>query len=443
MADLTVGKEGKLIFRFALPMLIGNIFQQLYNVIDSIVVGNYMGKEALSAVGASFPIFFALISLVIGVASGCGVVISQYFGAKKYDKVQIGVDTMFIIIFVSAIIVSIFGIIFTEQIFELIELPATIIPQAIIYLQITFGGLIFAFGYNAIAGILRSLGDSKTPLFFLIISTIANVILDLLFVVYFGWSVASVAYATIIAQAGAFLTGVIYINKKHDFLKINFLKLKWDKEIFFKSLKVGFPTGLQQMIVAVGMTAIFRIVNNFGTNVIAAYSVAMRIDSFAVIPAMNFAQALGTFTGQNIGAKRPERVKRGLKATLFMSSGISVVISFIVFFFGDKIMAVFTPDAEVIRIGYEYLQIVGTSYILFSVMFMFTGVFRGAGDTLIPMFITFIALWIIRIPLSYYLSIDYGEIGIWLGLPAAWLFGMSVTMIYYFTGRWKRIKLVE
>jgi len=443
LKNLTEGKEGKLILQFAIPMLIGNVFQQLYNVVDSMVVGNYLGKEALSAVGASFPVFFALISLVIGISSGAGIVISQYFGAKRNDRVQQGSDTMFLILFGAAGLVTIPGIIFAEDIFRLIDLPENIIPEAVIYLRINLAGLITAFGYNGVAAVFRSLGDSKTPLYFLIISTIINIFLDLLFVAYFKMGIEGVAYATVISQTGAFLTGVIWLNRTHDFLRINFLKLKFNKIIFIKSVKIGLPSGMQTLFVSLGMVAIFKLVNGFGTDVIAAYSVALRIDSFAIMPAMNFSMALSAFAGQNIGAKKYDRVKRGLRSTLFMSTSVALTISLVVIFFGDVFMGWFTPENVIIGIGHEYLQIVGAFYIVFASMFTIMSVFRGAGDTVVPMFITLIALWGIRIPLSWYLAIDYGELGIWYSIPLGWVFGLIASTAYYFTGRWKRIKVVD
>jgi len=443
LRDLTVGKEGPLIFKFALPMLIGNVFQQMYNVVDSVIVGNYLGKEALSAVGASFPIFFALISLVIGLASGAGTVISQNFGAKKYREVQMAVDTMFIIMLVSSILITIVGLFFSESILRLIELPEEIIPQAKIYLNITLAGVYFLFGFNGIQAVLRSLGDSKTPLYFLIISTITNIILVMLFVLVFHWGIAGAAVATVIAQGGAFITGVIYINRTSKLIHIHLFNLKFDKTILLQSVKIGLPMGMQQMFVALGMTALFKIVNGYGTSVIAAYTVAGRIDTFAMMPAMNFAQALSAFAGQNIGAGKFERVKRGLLTTWLMSSAISIVIAVVVFLFGDTFMGFFTKDKEVIAVGQHYFYIVGGFYVVFSTMFSFTGVFRGAGDTLIPMFITLFSLWLIRIPLAYHFSGIYGVSGIWAAIPTAWTFGMIVSLIYFSIGRWKTKAVVK
>ena len=443
MKDLTTGKEGKLIWHFAIPMLLGNVFQQLYNIIDSIIVGNYLGDEALSAVGASFPLIFLLISLVIGIAMGSTIVISQYFGAKDYNKVKLSIDTLYIILFFASILVTTIGLLFSKDIFELIKLPDEVIPEAMTYFNIFIAGSIGMFGFNGTNAVLRGLGDSKTPLYFLILSTIVNIILDILFVVVFHWGIEGVAIASVIAQTGAFLSAVIYLNKHHKLINISILKLKFDKSIFIKSLKIGIPSSIQQALVALGMLALFRIVNDYGTTTIAAYSVAGRIDSFAVLPAMNFSAALSVFVGQNMGANKIDRVKAGMIATFRMTGILSIIISIIVYFFGFEIMSAFSPNNEIAMIGETYLKIVGSFYIIFSSMFVLTAVFRGAGDTLFPMFITLIALWLVRIPFSWWLSGEIGEIGIWWGVPAGWIVGFSLSLVYYFMGKWKRKVIVN
>ncbi len=442
MKDLTKGKEGSLILKFALPMLFGNVFQQLYNVVDSIIVGNFIGKEALAAVGASFPIIFAFLSLIIGIASGSTIVISQYFGAKEIEKVKRTIDTLFIFLFFASIIISIVGIIFSEDIFVFLKLPEEIIPQAKVYFNIFIGGVIVSFGFNGTSAILRGLGDSKTPLYFLIVSTFANIAFDLLFVLVFKWGIAGVAIASVLAQGGAFLTAIIYLNRKHEIIQFSLTKLVFDKIIFKKSLRIGLPTGIQQTFVAIGMTALIGIVNRFGTDVIAAYSVVMRIGSLATLPAMNFAQALGTFVGQNIGAHKMERVNTGLIATLKMSSIVSLAVSAFVLLGATFLMNLFTNDTEVIRIGREYLLIVGGFYVVFSAMFTISGVMRGAGDTLIPMFFSLISLWFIRIPGAWILSDHFGEIGIWWSMPIGWLVGLILSFAYYLTGNWKKKAII-
>ncbi|MDY6800115.1 MAG: MATE family efflux transporter [Bacteroidota bacterium] len=438
MKDLTQGKEGPLILKFALPMLLGNVFQQLYNIVDSIVVGNFIGKEALAAVGASFPIIFAFLSLIIGIASGSTIVISQYFGAKNIEKVKRTIDTLFIFLFLASITISIIAIIFSEDIFKLLKLPEEIIPTAKTYFNIFMGGAIVSFGFNGTSAILRGLGDSKTPMYFLIISTFINIGLDLLFVVVFHWGIAGVAIASVIAQGGAFLTAIIYLNKNHKIIHFTFKNLVFDKQIFKKSIRIGLPTGIQQTFVSLGMIALIGIVNTFGTNVIAAYSVATRINSLASLPAMNFATALSTFVGQNLGAKKIERVKSGFIATLKMSSIISLTVTAAVILFGHFIMGLFTNDSEVIRIGQEYLIIVGSFYIVLTAMFSISGVMRGAGDTIIPMFTSLISLWVVRIPGALILSKYLGEKGIWWAIPIGWMIGLLLAYIYYLTGNWKK-----
>jgi len=443
MKDLTKGKEYKLILKFALPMLLGNVFQQLYNIIDSVIVGNYLGKQALAAVGASFPIIFLLMSLIIGVAIGSTILISQYFGAKQYENIRKAVDTINIVLFVTAILFGVIGSVFSEEIFILIKLPADVLPAASNYLQIYFMGLPAFFGFQGISAILRGVGDSKTPLYFLIIATIANILLDLLFVVVFKTGIEGVAYATIIAQGGAFITAVIWVGKYNKLLSYRIFNIKFDKEIFFKSLKIGLPSGFQMLIVSLGMMAIYAIVNKFGTTVIAAYSAALRIDSLATLPAMMFSNALSTFVGQNIGAQRFDRVKKGFVSTLIMTSILSIIITFIIVLFGESMMNMFIDDREVVRIGHEYLVIVSSFYILFAIMFTSNAVMRGAGDTVIPMFITLIALWVVRIPSAYYFGVEWGEIGVWWSMPIAWAIGMTLSLIYYSTGRWKLKTIVK
>lgn len=424
-------------------MLIGNVFQQMYSIVDSIIVGRYLGKQALAAVGASFPLIFMLISFMVGVAMGTTIIISQYFGAKDMKMVKRSIDTMYIFLFFSAIIVTILGITLSGPIFRLINLPEDVIPQAMIFFNVYLVGTVFFFGFHGISSVLRGLGDSKTPLYFLVISTVMNVILVWLFVAVFKWGVAGSAWATVISQAGAFFTGIIYLNRTHEIVKLNSLKLVFDRAIFRKSLMIGLPTGLQQTFVSMGMLAITRIVNGFGTDAIAAYSAAGRLDSLAGLPAMNFGAALSTFVGQNLGANKPERVKQGLKATFMMSGALALFTSLFVIIFRQQLMGLFTTDAAVIALGAEYLVIVSSFYIFFSTMFVIGGVMRGAGDTIVPMFITLFALWAIRIPAAWIMSEYFGVDGIWWSIPVAWFIGMTLSYLYYLKGNWKKKVVVK
>ena len=443
MQDLTTGKEGKLIFQFAAPMLLGNVFQQLFSVVDSIVVGNFVGKEALAAVGASFPVIFIMVSMIIGLVMGTTVVISQYFGAKDFVKVKRAIDTMYIYSIVAGIITTIIGIIISEPLLRLLGLPEDIMPQAVQYLKIYLSGIIIFFGFNGTSAVLRGLGDSKTPLYFLIIATVANIILVLLFVAVFNWGVAGAAYATLIANGLAFALAIYWLNKTHKLIRIAIKGLHFDREIFRQSIRIGLPTGIQQTLVAMGALALMGIVNKFGTNVIAGYSVASRLDSLALIPAMSFSQALSTFVGQNIGANKSDRIRAGLQATLKMSGIVTIVTTIFIVFFGHLVMSLFTKDPEVIRLGDQYLTIVSIFYLLFTLMFIYNGVMRGAGDTMIPMFFSLLSLWIIRIPMAYFMSAKIGPTGIWWAIPAGWLIGLALSFVYYKSGRWKKKAVVK
>lgn len=445
MKDLSYGNEGKLIFRFAMPMLLGNVFQQLYNMIDSIVVGRYIGKTALAAVGTSAPIIFLLISFVVGVTMGFTIVVSQYFGAKQMENVQKAINTLYIFMFFTSLVVSLGGILLSEFIFRLIDLSPEIIPGALVFLNIFLSGLVFMFGFNGTSAVLRGLGDSKTPLYFLIGSVALNIILDLIFVPVMGWGVWSVALATVISMGVACTSQILYLNRYHKVVKFSLRGLKFDQEIFLKSIKIGVPTGFQQTFVAAGMVALYWVVNQFGVDANAAYSAAGRIDSFIAIPAMSFSIALSTFVGQNLGANRPERVKTGLRATLIMTTMISLVIGGITVLLAKYLMRMFTTDPVVIQTGADYLTILGFTYVLFSMMFVINGVLRGAGDTLIPMFISLFSLWIVRIPVAYFLSKNtgMGVHGIWWSIPIGWLAGVVLSYWYYRLGRWKTKSVVH
>jgi putative MATE family efflux protein len=443
MRDLTTGKEGKLIFQFAAPMLLGNLFQQLFSVIDAVVVGNFIGKEALAAVGASFPIIFMMVSLIIGLVIGTTVVIAQYFGAKDFVKVKRAIDTMYIYSAAAGTITTLIGLLIAEPLLRLLGLPEEIMPQAVLYLRIYFSGIIIFFGFNGTSAALRGLGDSKTPLYFLIIATVANIVLVLLFVGLFKWGIAGAAYATLAANGIAFILAIIWLNKTHKLIRIAISGLHFDREIFRQSIRIGLPTGIQQTFVALGSLALMGIVNTFGTNVIAGFSVASRLDTLATIPAMSFSQALSTFVGQNIGANKIGRIKTGLRATMKMSGSITIATTLVIVIWGHLIMSLFTKDAEVIRIGDQYLTIVSIFYFLFTLMFIYTGIMRGAGDTLIPMFLTLISLWLIRIPLAYLLSKHIGVEGVWWSIPAGWFIGVMLSFLYYKTGRWKTKAVVK
>jgi putative MATE family efflux protein len=304
-------------------------------------------------------------------------------------------------------------------------------------------GMVMFFGFNGTSSVLRGLGDSKTPLYFLILASIFNILFDILFVIVFKWGIAGAAWATVIAQGGAFITGIIYLNRTHKIMKFSLWELVFDKGLFLKSLKIGLPSGVQHTFVALGMMALLGIVNSFGTDVIAAYTAAGRIDSLAMMPAMNFSQAVAAFVGQNLGANKIERIRKGYQSTLLMSNLFCILMTVIIVVFGSELMRLFTTDLKVIAIGEKYLIIVSSFYLLFSTLFTTNGVLRGAGDTLIPMFITLFSLWIIRIPGAYFLSDKIGETGIWWSIPIGWSMGALLSYLYYKTGKWKNKSVIS
>lgn len=437
MKDMTKGSSAKQIFLFTLPMLLGNILQQLYNTVDSIIVGRYVGEEALAATGASFSVIFLLVSMIIGITMGATIIISQFFGAKQMDKVKTTIDTTMIALFLGSIVASVVGYISSDFILKLLNTPAEVMPLASEYLKITFIGLIAMFGYNTVSAILRGLGDTMTPLYFLIISTILNIILDLFFVIGLDLGVAGAAWATAIAQGVSFVIAAIYLNKTSDVFNIKPSQMEFDKDILKKSLMIGLPTGVQQTLVSVAMMFIQSIINPFGTATMAAYTAGMRLDSIGRMPIMNFSTAISSFVGQNLGAGKEERIKEGFKATLAMSIGFSIFISIMAFLFGKDMIGLFNENPEVIQIGYDYLRLTSAFYIFMSIMFVTSGVVRGAGDTFVPMIISVISLWIIRVPFATIMSGVIGTNGIWLAFPAGWAMGAVLTYIYYKTGKWK------
>ena len=439
MRDLTSGPAGRLVFIFAVPMLIGNLFQQLYNMVDSVVVGQFVGKDALAAVGVSFPLLFLLIALVMGMGMGFSILLAQYYGAKNMDGVRRTVETTYIFLFWASLAVTAIGLASGGAILRLLRTPQEILPQARCYLNILFAGIILLFGYNSLAAILRGLGDSKTPLYFLIVATVSNVVLDLLFVLVLHWGVPGVAWATVIAQGLSFLLGLLYLRRPElAVLRIRLVGMRFDPQIFRRSIQIGLPSAVQQVLVALGMLALSRIVNAYGTNAIAAYTAGTRLETFATMPAMNFAMALSAFVGQNVGAGRLDRVRRGFFSTLWMSGALALAASALVILFRAPLIRLFNTDAGVAALGARYLAIVAGGYVLFSTMFITGGLLRGAGDTLTPMLATLVGLWVIRVPAATLLSRRLGTDGVWLATPVGWAAGMLLLLSWYAGGRWKR-----
>jgi putative MATE family efflux protein len=445
MKDLTQGSEAKRILLFSLPMLAGNVFQQLYNTVDMYVVGNFIGDDALASIGPTFPVFFLLVSLVMGLGMGISILISQYYGAKAYGKLRAAVDTGYIMMLVCAALLTAIGLAILEPLMRLMQVPEEVLPGSLDYMRPILYGMVFMFGYNALAAILRGLGDSVTPLVALIAATFLNIALDLLFIVVFEMGIAGAAWATVISQALAFVGTAIWLHSRNEYARIRVAGATFDFEIFRKSLRIGLPNAAQQSLVALGMMFLNGLVNPFGKQAMTAFTTAARLDQFAALPAMNISAALSAFTGQNIGAGRIDRVKRGLWTSMAMGVGISVAMGAVMLLFGPGLMDLFADGSEAIAIGTRYLSIVGAAYALFAGMFIVNGAMRGAGAAFVPMITTISALWFVRIPLAFLLVHVYrsGIDGVWFSIPAGWAVGFLVAFGYYASGRWKRRALVK
>ena len=436
--DLTEGKVWKVIIRFALPLLIGNLLQQFYNITDSIIVGQFLGKEALAAVSASFFIYYFIISLVIGVGSGTTVVISQLFGAKQYQKVQLAFSSFFIFMLVGGIILSIAGIIFAEPVFRLTNTPEEVIPQAVAYFRIYIGGTFLFVTFNSIISILRGVGESVRPMLFILITTVLNIAFDLLFILVFKWGIEGAARATVVSQGIGMCIALAYVNNTHPLLSIKKQDMLFDWKLFKESLKIGLPTSVQQCAIALGLIALLGIVNSFGTNTLTAYGAAGKIDTIITQAILTLSGALAAFCGQNIGAGRLDRVKKGVQFTMYTNIALGLLTFAAVYLFGNEMMRIFTKDIDVVAIGKEYLLIIGGFFIVHGALNVYNGALRGAGDTLFPMITSLVCLWLIRIPLAYYLSSWLGRNGIWWAIGISITIGLIVTFVYYKMGFWKR-----
>lgn len=436
--DLTEGKVWKVIVRFALPLLVGNLLQQFYNITDSIIVGQFLGKEALAAVSASFFIYYFIISLVIGVGSGTTVVISQLFGAKQYQKVQLAFSSFFIFMLVGGIILSIAGIIFAEPVFRLTNTPEEVIPQAVAYFRIYIGGTFLFVTFNSIISILRGVGESVRPMLFILITTVLNIAFDLLFILVFKWGIEGAARATVVSQGIGMCIALAYVNNTHPLLSIKKQDMLFDWKLFNESLKIGLPTSVQQCAIALGLIALLGIVNSFGTNTLTAYGAAGKIDTIITQAILTLSGALAAFCGQNIGAGRLDRVKKGVRFTMYTNIALGLLTFAAVYLFGNEMMRIFTKDIDVVAIGKEYLLIIGGFFIVHGALNVYNGALRGAGDTLFPMITSLVCLWLIRIPLAYYLSSWLGRNGIWWAIGISITIGLIVTFVYYKMGFWKR-----
>ncbi|MEG0852740.1 MAG: MATE family efflux transporter [Angelakisella sp.] len=438
MTDMTVGSPLRLIVLFSLPLLAGNVLQQLYNMVDSMVVGQYVGTTALAAVGTGFPIFFMVSSLFMGIGMGSTVIISQYYGAGDMEHVRKTVDTIYTSMLVGCIPLTLFGLFISGPLLRMIQVPADTFELAHTYLLIIFLGIMSVFGYNVNAGILQGLGDSKTPLIFLSIACVINVILDLVFVINFGWGVVGVAVATIIAQTFSWVFGIFYINKKYPEIKIHPFSFRFDKRMFIQMFRMGIPIGIQQALFSVGVMAMQSLINRYGSAFIAGFNGANKLDTFVFMPITSFAAACTTFVGQNIGAGRLDRVQQGTRSAIKLSVVVSIISGGLLLFFGTPLMGLFNSSPEVIDAGIAYLTRIVPFYWMLAILFTLNSIMRGAGDTIIPMISSIVSLWLARVPAAYILDSLFGRDNMFYCYFFGWILGLVITCVAYFKGNWRK-----
>lgn len=441
--DMTEGNPSKSLFYFALPMVIGNIFQQFYNIVDSIIVGNFVGVNALAAVGASYPITFVFITVANGASIGCSVVISQFFGAKKIEKMKCAIYTSLISIGILSFILMIIGLAFSEIILNLLQIKDNIFYDTNVYMKIYFAGSIFLFIYNISTSSFNALGDSKTPLTFLVLASIINIFLDLLFVLKFNMGVKGVAIATFIAQSISAVLSLYFLLKKIkdiDKRKKSISNIKiFDLDIFISMCKISVPSTIQQSIVSIGNLLVQALVNSYGVTTIAGYTAATKIDSIAILPMANLSNAVSNFTAQNIGAKKIERVKSGYKSAVMIIAIFSISVTCLLFVFGENLIGLFVnsdSNAEVINIGVEYLRIVSIFYFFMGLMVTTNGVLRGSGDIKIFMLSTVGNLGT-RVILAYLFAYIIGAKAIWYAVPLGWIIASTISVVRFRSKKWK------
>ena len=441
---MTVGNPATNLIRFSTPLLIGNLAQQLYSTVDSIVVGNYVGDGALAAIGASGPIINLLLVLFMGVSVGASIMASQYFGAKDKKRLSHSVGTAITATFVVSIFIMIVGPLITHPVMSLLQTPQDIYTMSCDYLIIIFLGILGSAYYNIISGILRGLGDSVMPLIFLLVACGMNIGLDIWFVAGFKMGVAGAAWATIISQAVSGILCLVRLLLMRDVLHITWRTLWPTKALLFQLIRLGLPSGLTQAVFSLAMLVVQALTNSFGTTIIAVSTVVMRVDGFAMMPNFTFGTATTTFTGQNIGAGRLDRVEKGTKDGLKLGLSVSVVLVALILFFGRYLMEMFTSTPEVIDTGMHMMRILAVGYIAMAVTQILSGVMRGAGDTMTPMWISLITTVVIRVPIAYGLAaLMQSPDALFISLLTSWVMGAVLTSIAFRMGRWKKKSIIN
>ena len=437
--DMTEGNIARLLINFALPLLIGNIFQQLYNTVDSIVVGNYVSKQALAAVGCTGPIINALIGIFVGLSGGAGVVISQYYGAKDREKLHSAVQTTVALTLIMCAVLTALGVLFTPYMLLLMDTPADVFPEAVEYLRIYFLGVSGLLLYNIGSGILRAVGDSTHPLYFLIFSALTNTVLDVLFVKFFRMGIAGAAVATIVAQGlSAVLVIGMLIRSDADY-QIDPLHMQLKGCLLKKICAIGIPSAIQMGITAFSNIFVQSYINHFESSCMAGWAAYNKIDAFALLPLMSLSMSITTFMGQNLGAGKLDRAKKGPLICLGISFGIVILILLPLMIFAPQLVSLFNREEEVLRFGTLFIRMISPFYLLCTINQVLAGALRGAGDTKSSMFIMLGSFVVFRqIYLFFVYRLGGGIIPIALGYPAGWIMCSTVLLLYYRSGAWMR-----
>lgn len=433
--DLTSGKPGSVLWSFSIPMFISVIFQQIYTIADSVIAGKYAGENALAEVGASYPITMIFMAIAIGSNIGCSVVISKLFGQKDLAKMKTAIFTSLIASFILSIILAVAGVLLSGVFIDLLRTPVGIQKNAIAYLQIYIGGFIFLYVYNVVTGIFNSLGNSKTPLYLLIGSSIGNIILDLLFTIVFHWGVPGVAWATFVAQGIACIVALLILLFNLRQINVSEKTTLFSREMLVRIAGIAIPSILQQSFVSIGNLFIQILINKSGENVIAGYSAAIKLNTFAVTSFTTLANGMSSYTAQNVGAKKYGRIKQGMGAGLVMVWSIAAVFFLIYFMFSKTLISFFmseeTMNADAVQTGVTFLRVVTPFYFAVSVKLLADGVLRGTSSMKYFMITTFTDL-ILRVGLAYVFFPVWAVMGIWYSWPFGWVVGMGLSVAFYF-----------
>lgn len=434
---MTHGSIYKQIIRFAVPIFLGNLFQQMYNMIDSLVVGNFVGADSLAAITSTGSLIFLLVGLFTGIFSGAGVVISRYFGAGDNKKVQASIHTAVAFGLIAGVVMTILGTWLSPQILKLMGTPPEVFDKAVTYVRIYFSGIITVVMYNTANGIFQAVGNSKSPLYYLITSSIINVVLDLLFVVVFNMGIAGAAIATVIAQGVSVFLAFYNLTHTNDVHRVNFKKVKIHKDLLKEILSMGIPSGVQNSVIALANVVVQSSINVFGATAVAGCGSYSKIEGFVFIPVTSFAMSMTTFIGQNLGAKKYDRAKKGTYFGIATSAIIAETIGVIFFLTAPFLISLFTSDPQVIQYGTMQAKTIAPFYFLLAFSHCMAGILRGAGKSTVPM-IVMLACWcFIRVSYITIATTIVPEIFvIFWAYPLTWTLSSIIFLIYYLKSKW-------